>query len=402
MEAVRQNEPGIVAARAEEESAKARQRGWLEFLSPRVRWTGSVVRSDDPALLFSEKLWQGRFTADDFALDTLNFPPPSTAWQTGLVAEQPLFNGGIEFLGPRMESHSAAAAQARAQETVSRQLLGAAHLFLDAWNARETVNSDSTGYGAAEEHHRASVALLRTGQVAEIDTLRSATRLAESRAVLAVSRGQLHLALLRLSEFVGTPVEEGELVAPLEILVTPDPSAERPELVAAEHEAEAAQLSARHAGLNLLPSLNSSLQMNWYSPEPGEAWERRWRADIYMSLPLWDAGRTWKNRRAAQASARATSAHLEERRREVALEVERAKVMESSAREEWAATKSAEGSATEALRLSRARYAAGLLAQGELLLADAEATRARSARIRAQTQILRAQYALQHARGVLR
>jgi len=65
---------------------------------PRLALDGGWTRSDDPALLFSQKLQQGRFTTDDFALSELNDPSPSNAWNGGVVVEQ---DGRIRAFVPR-------------------------------------------------------------------------------------------------------------------------------------------------------------------------------------------------------------------------------------------------------------------------------------------------------------
>ena len=41
-------------------------------LSPHVTVSSGFTRTDDPAVLFSQKLWQGRFGMADFAIPSLN------------------------------------------------------------------------------------------------------------------------------------------------------------------------------------------------------------------------------------------------------------------------------------------------------------------------------------------
>jgi hypothetical protein len=66
---------------------------------PRVDFSEGFSRSDNPVYAFGSLLNQGRFTAADFAVNTLNHPDPITNWRTNLGGSVPLFLGGRNVLG---------------------------------------------------------------------------------------------------------------------------------------------------------------------------------------------------------------------------------------------------------------------------------------------------------------
>src|SRR5512146_2181603 len=86
--------PLLKAGRHEVEAAGAGvDRARAGFL-PKVDVSEGFARSDNPVFAFSSKLNQGRFTASDFAIATLNHPDPINNFRTAITLSQPLFAGG--------------------------------------------------------------------------------------------------------------------------------------------------------------------------------------------------------------------------------------------------------------------------------------------------------------------
>ena len=67
LDSVRANDPGVRAAQAEGDAGRAQAALVWAMLSPHVTVSSGFTRTDDPAVLFSQKLWQGRFGMADFA-----------------------------------------------------------------------------------------------------------------------------------------------------------------------------------------------------------------------------------------------------------------------------------------------------------------------------------------------
>ncbi len=61
------------------------------FLLPRITFEERFLRTTNPTYSFMAKLNQERFTADDFAVASLNNPDPINDFQTSFSVEQPVF-----------------------------------------------------------------------------------------------------------------------------------------------------------------------------------------------------------------------------------------------------------------------------------------------------------------------
>ena len=408
LEAARRMDPGITAAHRAGEAGRAEGSAALASLSPRITLDAGLTRGDDPALLFSQKLREGRFTSQDFALSSLNQPAPRSAWSWGVTLEQPLWNRGAEVTSPAIASHRRAAASAGERASVADRLLAAAETYGRAVRARNALAADSVAFAAAEEHRRAAVERFRQGQVPELDTLRATTRWAEARSAWLTADKDLGVAMRRLALLVGEEVGAAELAdLPEPQALSPPateaqtPSPVRGELEAARERANALRVESSRAAFALLPSLNARLDVRQYrDPDSGEG-ERRFLLGVSASLPIWDGLLRIEERRAARARAEEAEARAEDLRRDLSLQVLDARGEASIALDRREAARMARASSEEGLRLALARYRAGLLPQTDLLAADAEAARARLGAVDADVDAVLAQYRYRHAMGVL-
>ena len=150
LDRAREVDPSIAAARAGGELGRAQASQMWAMLSPHVSAGGNFTRTDDPAVLFSQKLWQGRFGMQDFAIPSLNQPDAQSNVAYTLTWDQPLFNGGRELTVPFVSSHYRAAATRMEQANVASRLLAVVESYVQAVQARE-------GLKAAEQIGRAHV-----------------------------------------------------------------------------------------------------------------------------------------------------------------------------------------------------------------------------------------------------
>lgn len=408
LEAARRSDPGIVAAQAAGRAGSAAAASGWSALSPRIGVDASWTRSDDPALLFSQKLWQGRFTAADFALPVLNDPAPRNAWNWGATAEQPLWNGGAEITAPALAGHRSRAARDAARAAVADRLLQVVGTYVEAVRARDALAADSTALAAAEESRRSAVERFRRGQVPELDTLRATAAWAAARVAALGADKRVRVALVRLASTVGEPVERGGL-GPLpdpvalnrDVALSARDLAVHPEYAAAREEASARGIEATRATLALLPSLNARADVRRYEDPESGGGARRFFVGLTASLPIWDGTLRIHERRIANARAKEARARAELVKRTIQDSLLDAAVEAGVSLDRRDAANLGAASAEEALRLAQGRYRAGLLSQSDLLAVEAEAARARHARLDAESDAILAQYRLLHARGVL-
>ena len=405
LDRARQVDPSITAAHAGGDLGRAQASQMWAMLSPHLTASSGFTRTDDPAVLFSQKLWQGRFGAADFAIPSLNQPDAQSAIQYNLTLDQPLFNGGRELTAPFVSSHYRKAATAMEQAQVATRLIAVVESYVQALQAREGLKAAELSLAAASTMRAAAVERWRMGQVPELDTLRAAAREAQARVGAIGARRGLAVAVAHLSKIVKADVSADDLVVPAPDAFAPVPEragASRAELTAAREAAKATGSEAVTTGLRLLPSLNSRFAVSNYKPWSGGEYERRWMVAVMAELPLFDGAQRlneWRAARAKATQARATAEALE---RDMATGLAAARTEDAVARERADAARAGRAAAEEALRLSALRYRAGLLPLSELLAADAEASGARASEVDASGAVILAHYRLLHAMGDLR
>ncbi|HEU4724600.1 MAG TPA: TolC family protein [Candidatus Eisenbacteria bacterium] len=407
LDAARQASPAIRAARARQRAGAATAAAAWGALSPRLSLRGGASRSNDPALLFSQRLWQGRFTSDDFALDALNQPPARNALEYGLVLEQPLWNGGAEVTTPAVAASARRESDAESRAAVADALLDVVRRYVDYVSARARSLADSTALAAAESAHRAAVERHRQGQVPDLDTLRTFARAAEGVERSLLAERDRDVSRRRLGDAIGASPSDDEIAAPdptepaTFFALAAGGGRSAPSLEASRARARRLALEASRASLRLLPSLNGLASMTYYRDPELDGAERRWFAGLSLDWPIWDGARRWNERRAAAARAEGARADLEGATREWAAKEEAARRDLELAGPRRDAARAARRASEEALRLATSRYREGLLPLDAWLAVDADAASARERAIARDADLLLAGYAYLHAIGGL-
>ena len=413
LDAARATSPAARAAAAEGRAGEADGSAAWSALLPHVAFRAGLTRSDDPALLFAQRLQQGRFTAQDFAIESLNQPGPRNALEYGLVLEQPLWNGAAEVTAPSMASHAKGEARAAARAALADVLLDAVRRYVGYVSARARVEADSVGLAAVRSAHASAVERHARGQIPDLDTLRTFAREAEGRERWLLSVRDRELARRRLADVIGVAPADDEIPSPAP--ADPDAFLDRgtgaggdsaiapPELGAARERASRLGLEANRASQRLLPSLNGRASVSYYrDPDAGGEAERRWFAGLALDWPLFDGTQRWNEKKAASARADGARAELEAIRRDLAAREEAARRDLEIAGPRRDAARAARDASDEALRLAVARYRAGLLPLDDLLAVDAEAAAARERCIAREADVELAGYTYLHAIGRLK
>jgi len=86
--------PAIAAASEAEQAALLRVDQARSGKLPKVNYSESWMRSDNPVFVFSSLLTQHRFSEQNFAIGPLNRPGSMNNFQSQLSADQVLYDGG--------------------------------------------------------------------------------------------------------------------------------------------------------------------------------------------------------------------------------------------------------------------------------------------------------------------
>ncbi|ABS25894.1 TolC family protein [Anaeromyxobacter sp. Fw109-5] len=385
----------VEAARAEAARARA---GHLPTVSLSVRG----VRTDEPMMAFGLKLDQSRITQEDFAPARLNDPQAIGGWGAGATLNLPVYMGGRVSAGSRAAGAMAGAEAASHERRRLETAVAVVEAYFGAQAAEQGVRYAEDLLAQAKETERFMRERGAQGLALDADVARAAAFRAQAEAERATALQRRASARSGLALVAGDAVAEADLTTPIGELppppaVAPDapPPPERPDLVAARLQRDAADAGVGVARGSLLPSLFAQASAETLREgddlSSGGSWTTlglmlRW------DLSIADARAT----RAAQARVRAAEEALRWREREAAREVGEARRAVETAD---ARTRSAEEAVTaseSARQLRRARHRQGLLPLTDVLDAEAGLAGARALLLgsRLEARVARARLAL--------
>ncbi|MFL5358256.1 TolC family protein [Archangium sp.] len=261
-----------------------------------------------------------------------------------------------------------------------------------------------------EKAHLAQVqAQVQVGTRPEIDLLQQRTAVANAQVQLIQARNNAATSKAQLNQAMGVEgttqfaVQE-EAVAlvqgenePVDTLV--DVAFEgRPDLRASEHQLRAQELTISATRANYLPSFSAQVSATDSGPNPANL---DWgvTGQVGLSWSIFQGGLTRAQVREQQANLNNVQAQRDALRQTVRLEVERAQLAVTAARESESAAEEALTNARERLRLAEGRYRAGVGNIIELSDAQLSATNAAVQRVQAAYNLATARTELARALG---
>jgi outer membrane protein TolC len=418
-----QSNPALAAARrraaAADESALAAERG---VTRPRLGWSSAWTAADTPASVFAQKLNAGLFTAEDFAIDSLNSPSAHSHLSNSLALEYPI----DVFAKASPLSRAARAGSAAAAERAREVELEVRLRVVEAWHraavAANTVLASERAVAGAAAREAQIDAQAQEGAALRADLLRARARRRSLEADLAARRGEAQSAAAALALAVGAAGPVGPtLETSLDSLSTPpgasapgstraerappEPLAEwverasdRPAVAAARAALAAAELGSLGAVRTNRPELALSAQLQ-DDRGPLSEGQTTGMAGLFLRWNLFDPQRD-ANRAAAESTVAAAAADVVAAEAQARFEIESAWHLALAARERFEAARGGTEEGLEALRVVRERHAAGLATLTDELETEAGALAAELAELAAAAEASITRAALERAAGV--
>lgn len=395
---------GVEAAEARVGAARA---GFL----PRVDFSEGFARSNNPVFAFGTKLDQGRFAPEDFAIDRLNRPDPTSNFQTRLSLTQSLFAGGQTLRGMERAGLEAQAAGATRSRVAHEVAFGVARAYYGVLDAQERLGVAEAAVRTAQGNRDLIRDRFQVGLVVEADLLAAEVRLAALEQEVIAARNGLEVARATLNDAMGVPLERAFDLA--------DALGERPprfglganlEQVALEHRPDyretalredAARKAVQAARGAFLPSLDlrAGYELNHFNPTANG--QDNWSVGVVFAVNLFQGGADRARLQEAAAAVERVRALRARQASSIRLEVQRAARDVRTAREQVAVAARAVGQAEERLRMTRDRYGAGLTTIVDLLAAESALTEARGNRAQALVRDNVSVAALEFALGTI-
>jgi outer membrane protein len=168
--------PRPLAGEAARDAAAAGVASATASMLPTFTVSETYLRTNDPVGVFSAKLDQGKFTADDFALPNLNHPGSINNWMTRAELAVPVFKSGVDWAERRAAKEVLTATDHATAFERAQARLAAMKLYFTAVSLEAQI-------GAIREGMQRLRALEGGYQPAEAATSASTTNLLVVRSV---------------------------------------------------------------------------------------------------------------------------------------------------------------------------------------------------------------------------
>ncbi|MBZ5610337.1 MAG: TolC family protein [Acidobacteriia bacterium] len=372
-----EHNPAIEASSAGKDAAQSRIQSARSGLLPKLTYSESYQRSDNPVFVFGSLLTQHQFKQENFDLGALNSPNFLNNFQSQVRVNQVLYDFGATRSGvhsAELSSQVAGEDQRRARMGV---IAGVAGAYFGAVLAKEHLAVAQESVRSAEADLQHAETVRSAGMSTDADVLSVRVHLAAMREREIQARYALDVAGAALDDALGLPLETQHQLstalapatltnADLEQLdksaIQQAPDTRKAELAVSVAEAQSdAARSALWPRISALGAFEADRQR--FVTRGGA----NWLVGASLEWNVFDGGKD--RSRTKEATQLLAAARAEQKRTDSAarLEVRRAYAAWKGAQERIAVAAAAVAQAEESLRITRNRYDAGLTTITELL-----------------------------------
>ncbi len=405
------NHPSVAASRDATKAAETRivqaRAGYL----PKLNYAESVMRSDNPVVVFSSLLTQHQFTAANFALDPLNRPAALDNFQSQVTLDQTIYDGGqtrlavkTAKLGRDLSAEDERLTRMNAIANVVRAYHGAVLAAESAKVADEAVRSAEADLNRAQSVREA-------GMSTNADVLSIKVHLAAMREEQIRRKSDLDVALASLNETLGLPLSEPhDLSTPLTAVSFNQQSLDqyekeagvsRPELHEARMASDMARTQGSVARTSLLPQVGFHAGFETDRQTFADRGGANWLVSASLRWNIFNGGADRARIDEAAYGLNRARALEKQADSQIRLQVRRAYADFRSAAERIDVAQAAVSMAEESLRITKNRYDGGLSNVTDLLRTETALLEARNRRLAAIYDQRLAAVSLELAAGTL-
>ena len=361
---------GMRAAETRVEQARA---GHL----PKLNYSESLTRGDNPVYVFSSLLTQHQFGAPNFAFGSLNRPDALNNFQSLVTADQTLYDGGLTRNATRAANLGRELAEEDTRRVRMETIVAAARAYYDAVLAGESLKTADQAVRSAEADLRRAETVRAAGMSTDVDVLSIRVHLAGVTEQRIRRAADLDVARAALNDALGQPLDARQT---LTTALTP---ADLPEtaLESLEHDAVQRRPEARqtHVATSLANtqvdaarvSQGPQISLHTAFETDRQTFATRGGANWLAAVSLrWNLFNGFSDRaRIAEASHAVRRAEADAQRTDSAirLQVRRAYADLRAAEQRIEVAGAAVAEAEESLRITQNRFQAGMSNVTDLL-----------------------------------
>lgn len=377
-------EASVAARKAAESRVAAARSGAL----PKVNYSESWTRSDNPVFVFSSLLTQHQFGEQNFQLGRLNRPEFLNNFQSQVTADQPLYDAGRTRHAVRSAELIKDMAGEEGRRTQTEVIEGVIRSYYDALLSAEQFNATSQAVHSAKADLERAEAVRSAGMSTAVDVLSIRVQLASVREQQIRRAADLDVARAALNDALGLPLDTphtlSTALAPLKL----------PEGTLADYEANAlserAEVRQAKLALNLAAN-DAATAHSSLLPQVGlhaafEADRQRfydrgganWLVSIGLRWNLFNGFSDKANIEESNFTMRQREAEKERTGSAIRLQIRRAYADLHAASQRIEVAKAAVAEAEESLRITQNRYETGLSNITDLLRTETAVLEART------------------------
>ena len=371
----------IVAAGAAQQAAESRVQEARGGFLPKVNYSESWSRSDNPVFVFSSLLTQHQFSEQNFLLGPLNRPAFLNNFQSLVTADQTLFDAGQTRNAVRSAGLTKNIAGEDQRLTEMEVIASVVRAYDDATLSAEQVKAADQAMRSAEADLQHAENVRSAGMSTDADVLSIRVHLAGVREEQIRRTANLDVARAALNDALGLPLDSAHsLTTPLAPAAEPaglladyeiSAIADRPEARQAKLSASLAATQAADARSSLLPEvvLHGAFEADRQSfYDRGGA---NWLVSAGLRWNLFNGFSDKARIEESKSLVRRSEAQQASASSAIRLQVRRAFADLRSARQRIDVAKASVAEAEESLRITQNRYQAGMNNVTDLLRTEA-------------------------------
>ncbi len=371
--------PVMQQARASVKEANARVGQAISAFFPKVNLDMGYMHSDNPVMVFSNKLNQAAFTPSDFDVERLNNPDYRDNWQYKFVMIQPIFNQGREYIGYKTSKLARSIADLGYMQAAQSILFVVEKAYCQALLAKEKVEVLRLALKTANQHEMLAQKRYQAGLVLKSDLLGAMVYRTKVERQLFKAESDYRIALAALNSAMGGDQSAQWDIRPVNF---EDKSGNtlsywldtarryRPEYFIAKRQQEITEYEHRQALFRFLPSFNLTGIYEGDRQNLAYFGGDSWSLMATMSMNLFNGFGDVAAVSAADADRKRAAARLRQVQQQIELQVRQAFFRFQTAKKQLKVAKAAVKQAKEGQKILRNRYSNGLALMVELLAAD--------------------------------
>jgi outer membrane protein len=344
---------------------------------PKVNYSQSFARSDNPVFVFSSLLTQHQFNAASFDIGTLNRPDFLNNFQSQLTVDQVLYDAGQTRNSVRLAELGQRISGEDHRGTQMQVISGVAQAYYGVLLAAESLKTAEQARRSAESDLQRAEAVRAAGMSTDVDVLSVRVHLAAVDEQRINRRAELDVAQAALNDALGVPLDTPhKLTTALSPLDLPDlalgalekqAALARPEARQSRTAVDVAETQVDAARGAMLPQVSFHAGLESDAQRLVARGGINWLASVNMK---WNLFNGYSDRAAiAQNSLRLERAKSEEQLMDssVRLQVRKAYAGLRAAQQRIEVAKASVAEAEESLRITQNRYEAGFANVTDLL-----------------------------------